>query len=222
MIYNKKAAGLLALAAILFVVACDDGQTDTDKQGSSSNAVSEALASQIDAAEESSQTEESADGVMTVDEVLADLAAKQIEDTGLAEADAKVTGEIEQTEQAETIQGDPNVDIDLSVMNADMIYATVYQFMIDPDSYIGKTIKIRGQYFASWYEETQQYYQYCFSADAAACCQQGLEFVLAGDYTYPDDYPEDYTEIEIVGCFTTYEELGQIYCKLADATMTVF
>ena len=35
--------------------------------------------------------------------------------------------------------------------------------------------------------------------------EQGIEFVLAGEHTYPDDYPEVNDEICVVGVFDTYQ-----------------
>ena len=38
---------------------------------------------------------------------------------------------------------------------------------------------------------------------------------------YPDDFPKDETEIEVVGEFETYTEDGKLYCHLKDSKMTV-
>ena len=40
-----------------------------------------------------------------------------------------------------------DVDYDLTNMNKDMVYATVYQLMVEPDKYIGKTLCIDGLYY---------------------------------------------------------------------------
>ncbi len=63
----------------------------------------------------------------------------------------------------------------------------------------------------------EQIYFACVIADATACCQQGLEFVLAGDYSYPDDYPELGTDITVVGEFQTYMGGPMEYCHLVNA-----
>ena len=62
-----------------------------------------------------------------------------------------------------------------------------------------------------------QVYYACVIADATACCQQGLEFVLSGNHTFPDDYPEVGEEITVTGTFGTYEEGGYQYCQLTEA-----
>lgn len=62
-------------------------------------------------------------------------------------------------------------------MNKDMVYATVYQLMVEPDKYIGKTLCIDGLYYTGQNEKTGTYYHYSIIKDALACCSQGLEFV---------------------------------------------
>ena len=114
-----------------------------------------------------------------------------------------------------SLKPDESVDVDLTVLSSTMIYAEVYNIMATPDDYIGKTIKMRGPYYASYYDDTEQYYHYVIISDAAACCAQGMEFVWNGDHVYPDDYPEDNTIVEVVGVFGEYEELGVKYVYLA-------
>ena len=103
-----------------------------------------------------------------------------------------------------------------------MVYATVYQLMFESEDYVGKTIKVRGNYSASWYDRTQQYYHCVIIQDATACCAQGLEFIWEdGSHIYPDDYPENDTEVEIVGEFEIYVEDGYEYCRLKNASLRV-
>lgn len=59
----------------------------------------------------------------------------------------------------------------------------------------------------------------CIIVDATACCSQEIEFVLSGEHAYPDDYPEEGSEIVVQGIFNTYEENGYMYCQLKDAVM---
>ena len=112
------------------------------------------------------------------------------------------------------------VDVDLTLMGSDLVYATVYQMMSKPEEYEGKTIRIEGKYYASYYPITDKYYNYCLIADALACCSQGLEFELGGGAVYPGDYPADQSQVIVTGVFETYtEEAGQTfyYCRLRDA-----
>ncbi len=109
-----------------------------------------------------------------------------------------------------------SVDIDLTQMSSIMIYSEVYNIMINPEDYLGKTIKICGPYYASYWEDTDKYYHYVIINDATACCSSGLEFIWEDNsHKYPEEYPKDETEIELVGRFDSYEELGQTYYYLA-------
>lgn len=110
-----------------------------------------------------------------------------------------------------------DADVDLTKMSSTMIYGEVFQMMSNPDDYIGKTIKIRGQYNATYYEPTGKYYSYVLISDAMACCSQGIEFVWDNDsHVYPAEYPANGTEIEITGIFESYTEQGDdtLYCHL--------
>lgn len=112
-----------------------------------------------------------------------------------------------------------NLDVDLTKLSSTMVYSEVYNMMYTPDDYVGKTIKMKGQF--SYYEDPDTKTQYfaCIIADAAACCSQGLEFILTGEHTYPNDYPEPGAEITVTGTFELYTENGFQYCRLKDATM---
>ena len=117
------------------------------------------------------------------------------------------------------------IDVDLTKLSSTMVYSEVYNMMCVPDDYIGKTIKMKGQF--AIYQATDEngafipdkIYFACIIADATACCSQGLEFALAGEYTYPDDYPELGSEITVTGTFELFEEDGCLYCRLGNAVL---
>ncbi|MDO4566806.1 MAG: hypothetical protein Q4B42_05690 [Oscillospiraceae bacterium] len=113
------------------------------------------------------------------------------------------------------------IDIDLSTMGSTMVYAEVYNMMMSPEDYVGKTVKARGQFAVYEDSSTGAVYLAVLIADATACCSQGLEFVLEGGFEYPADYPEQGTLISVAGRFETYEERGFIYCHLVDAYMVL-
>ena len=129
-----------------------------------------------------------------------------------------------QEENSSTDMEDGKIDYDLTTMGSDMVYATVYQMMVAPENYVGKTVKMRGQYYVSFYEQTKKYYHYVIISDALACCSQGIEFIWDdGNHIYPDEYPPDETMVEVTGIFTTYKEKGEdsLYCTLEDATLNI-
>ena len=118
----------------------------------------------------------------------------------------------EEPEQTQTSAD--GVEVDLTVLSSTMVYSEVYNMLYnDPAHYLGKTVKARGG-FSIYQLVTDGVLQpdpvsyACIISDAAACCAEGMEFVLKGDLTYPDDYPELGTEITVVGEFQAYEENG--------------
>lgn len=115
------------------------------------------------------------------------------------------------------------IDVDLTQMSKTMVYSEVFNMMTNPAAYIKEIIKAKGE-FATFQETddegnpvSDKIYFACLIKDATACCQQGLEFILTDDYKYPEDYPEEGTEITIVGEFHTYMEGDLQYCHLTNA-----
>jgi hypothetical protein len=95
------------------------------------------------------------------------------------------------------------IDVDLTMLSSTMVYAEVFNIMMNPDDYIGKTIKASGPYVTSLYQD--EAYHFVLVEGADPCCPEGLMFVWNGNHTYPDDYPEEGTEIEIIGIFKSYD-----------------
>ena len=114
--------------------------------------------------------------------------------------------------------GDSEIDIDLTQLSSTMVYSQVYDMVNNGDNYLGKSVKVKGP-FADFQETDGREFFAVLINDATACCSQGIEFVLDGDYTYPDDYPAIGTEITVVGKFNYYKENYYTYCQLTDATM---
>ena len=112
------------------------------------------------------------------------------------------------------IRNTGDVDVDLTALSSTMVYAEVFNMTEAPSRYLGKTIKASGIYNVFYYDKTDSYYHYVIIEDAAACCAQGLEFILSGASAYPDAYPEDQAKIEIIGVFGSYEEAGETYYYL--------
>ena len=141
-------------------------------------------------------------------------------------ASDETTPEPEQMQPAEALpdyepaQASGELDVDLTTLSSTMVYSEIYNMMYEPDRYVGKRIKMNGQFAVYGNPNTGAVYTACIIMDATACCSQGLEFVLAGEHSYPADDPELGTEITVVGTFQTYEENGYMYCHLVDAEMT--
>ncbi len=109
------------------------------------------------------------------------------------------------------------VDVDLTKLSSTMVYSEVNNMMTNPQAYMGKYVKMKGQFAVS--EGEKKTYFACVIADATACCQQGIEFTLKESKKYPEEYPALGTEITVEGKFSTYKEDGQIYLELIGAKL---
>ena len=114
------------------------------------------------------------------------------------------------------------IDVDLNNLNANVVYSQVFLMMTEPDKFIGKRIRMSGQFNVYAAEEgnpsgVTEYYAIII-ADAQACCQQGIEFVWPG-HTYPQDFPEVKSNASVTGVFEVYEENGKKYCRLIADTV---
>ena len=210
------------LSMVLIVTGCSGDSQTAGSRLNTENAVDKVLNQKTnsDALEEESKSEAGT----TTDTG----STTETENTTEAES-ASATETTSEPTYGQVVNGDSSViaqyksegvDVDLTLMGSDLVYATVYQMMSKPEEYEGKTIRIEGKYYASYYPITDKYYNYCLIADALACCSQGLEFELGGGAVYPGDYPADQSEVIVTGVFETYtEEAGQTfyYCRLRDA-----
>ena len=188
---------MILFLCILLITGCGKKNGKGEKGVSNTNSVEKTVEDQIKIVEQDSETE------TTETEASPD------------EIDLKETAK-------DTTEAEKTVDYDLTKMESDMVYATVYQMMVAPDEYEGKTFRIDGNFYATYYEVTKKYYFYCIIQDATACCAQGMEFVWEdGSHVYPDEYPKDDTQVVVEGTFETYKEDGDenLYCRLADATL---
>lgn len=114
------------------------------------------------------------------------------------------------------------IDVDLNNLNANVVYSQVFLMMTEPDKFIGKRIRMSGQFNVYAAEKgnpsgVTEYYAIII-ADAQACCQQGIEFVWPG-HTYPEGFPEVKSNASVTGIFEVYEENGKKYCRLVADTV---
>jgi len=140
--------------------------------------------------------------------------------SGQGEDNPSTAGSQKQPENGEAAEK-PGTDaeVDLTEMSATMIYAEVLNMMQHPDKYIGKIVRMNGQFAVYHDESTDKYYFACIIKDATQCCAQGIEFELAGDHVYPEDYPELGSEITVTGVFDIYTEPSGTYCTLREAAL---
>ena len=128
-------------------------------------------------------------------------------------------GGIKPKDEAFTSSGE--YDVDLTQLSSSMVYAQVNDMFVNPDQYVGKSVRANGTFDYFKDDKTGNEYFSVVIKDATACCAQGIEFVLDGDYTYPKDYPAQNAEITVTGNFNYYNEGENRYAQLTDAKMEV-
>ncbi len=146
-----------------------------------------------------------------------EIAAPEDAPTTAAEEIQEETSEDEPEELAKETAEEGDIDVDLTVLSSTMVYSEVYNMMVKPDDYIGKTVKMTGMYSYYHDDATGNDYHACIIQDATACCAQGIEFTTTDDFKYPDDYPEMGDDVTVIGRFDIYYEGDFCFMTLLDA-----
>ena len=132
---------MVLLLCILLITGCSNKKGTNGKGVNNTNSIEKVIDNQIANEDGKTETTESEKASSDVE------SNKDIEDT--------ISG-------AENVRDtDETVDYDLTQMSSDMVYATVYQMMVTPEEYEGKTFRIDGNFYATYYEATKKYYFYC-------------------------------------------------------------
>ena len=216
--FNRLMAGAFAVFMMMGVTACSDnsGKSKVQNTNNVQNTIDQQVAKESSSEETTAATTEATTAATTEATTLAGAQATNTDASGWSydvspEEIAKYSSE--------------DADIDLTKMDSNMIYSTVYQLTSDAHTYTGKIVKMKGQYYAGVDEETGVIYHFVLLKDALACCQQGMEFEWGdGSHKYPDEYPSDGTEVVVVGRFETYKDDPNDvyeYCHVADASLEV-
>lgn len=103
------------------------------------------------------------------------------------------------------------IDIDLTKCSYTMASAIIFDMLLSQNDYLGKRIKIKGQFWAN--EDDSNQFFAVLMYDATACCQTGLTF-KDKNRRYPEDYPAQLEEIEITGVYTKEEIDGMSYAYI--------
>ena len=209
--YKRAAAATMCAAILLSNAGCGDTGADS-RISNGTSSVTDVLNQGMEAADANTAETDTNDVTVGADTASSTNPADSLRGLGV-NANAP-TPEEEYSPVLSTTEG---VDIDLTTLSSTIVYSEVYNMMYYPETYVGKVIKIKGQYAIS--EMGEMRYDLCIIKDATACCAQGMEFLLTDAYVYPKDYPEVGDEIELVGTFDTYYEGEYLYCTLRNSTL---
>lgn len=194
---------ILLFAVITAVSGCGESKTTANQTAANNQtSVEDILQSQIAQAdaEENAETD-----------ISSDIADNSVSDIAMVQAAFD-------KEEPVAANAEEGIDIDLSILPDVMASSEIYNMIYEPEDYIGKTVKMRGQFASYYQEDTDQYWFTCNRFDGC-CSWVGLEFVLTDDYSYPDDYPDEEDTITVIGIFDTCQEGETTYCTLRDAVL---
>jgi len=223
---NRLLASALAFGMLL--TGCGSEEGAQVKGGQNKNAVEAVIDQQIAAEEalktEAPKTEEPVTTEQVTEKPVTEEKPATEAATGATADTSNGYDPFEGIDREYVTDPDPSVDYDLTAMSSEMVYATVLQMLNVPEDYIGKKIKMSGPYYTTLYDGNGEYYHYVIIRDATACCAQGLEFVWGdGTHVFPDEYPPEESEVEVIGEFEAYQDPGdpQTYVHLKDSSMNV-
>ena len=91
------------------------------------------------------------------------------------------------------------IDIDFTKYNYNMASAMIYDMFMNQEEYLGKRVRIKGQFYAS-VDDFGLFFAVLLY-DATACCQTGFSFE-DNKRKYPDDYPPILSDIEMTGVYS--------------------
>ena len=86
-------------------------------------------------------------------------------------------------------------EVDLSIMPASIAYAQALAMQRDPAEYEGQMFRISDVFN---YSEARGK-DVIIVIDRTGCCETSIDFTCADDLVWPDDYPELYSRIVVVG-----------------------
>ena len=206
----KKMRYIAALTLVVLITSgcADDSDAARSKPGNGAKTIDDLIAEKNAASDMSSLIAEYGE----YEEEDEDASYDDI----LGASDSSAAASSFHTAEEIDVEGDY---VDLTKQSSTMIYTTVYNMMYYPENFVGKTIKMTGNYSEYIAEDTGKRYFACIIKDATACCSQGVEFELTEDYKYPDNYPKEADPITVEGVFDLYKEGEYQYCTLRNAKL---
>ena len=89
------------------------------------------------------------------------------------------------------ISSNDKIDVDLTLLSSTMVYAEVFNMIMNPENYAGKIVKMKGQFALFEDIGNGKPFYACVIPDTTACCLQGFEFIPLSEYNYPKDLTLD-------------------------------
>lgn len=122
---------------------------------------------------------------------------------------------------AQVIPAPAASDIDLAAMGRTMLFAVVCDIKNNPESYLGRRIKMTGQFAiiqgvdAQGQPDPDKIFYNCVIPPA----QNSLEFDVAGELYFPEDFPDLEAPITVEGVYEKYEDNGTTYYRVGQSSI---
>ena len=110
-------------------------------------------------------------------------------------------------------------DIDLTKMSKTMLFAVVLDIRSRPEQYLGKSVRMSGKFAiiqgvdAQGQPDPDKIFYNCVIPGA----QSSLEFGVAGELYYPEDFPDLESTIKVEGVYEKYEDNGKVYYRVGQS-----
>lgn len=107
------------------------------------------------------------------------------------------------------------------VIGEKLFIAQVNDIYLNTDDYLGKTVKMEGMFYSSYYEPTDSVYCMVIRFGPGCCGSDGQ---VGFEVTWSDDsieMPAEDDWVEVIGVLEEYEELGNTYLQLNLSSLTV-
>ena len=110
-------------------------------------------------------------------------------------------------------------DIDLTKMSKTMLFAVVLDIHSRPEQYLGKSVRMSGKFAiiqgvdAQGQPDPDKIFYNCVIPGA----QSSLEFNVAGELYYPEDFPDLESTITVEGVYEKYEDNGKVYYRVGQS-----
>jgi len=110
----------------------------------------------------------------------------------------------------------PAAEIDLTRMGPTMLFAAVYDMRANPARYEGKTVKMSGKFAiiqgtdAQGQPDPDKIFYNC----VIPLAQSSIEFDVADELFYPEDFPDLESPITVEGVYEPYQDKGRTYWRV--------
>ena len=122
--------------------------------------------------------------------------------------------------QSET-NNEMKIDIDVTNFSITILYPLVENMLFYPDDYMGKIVKIKGD-FKYWEDEASKENVYMLVvSDEAQCCSAEIEIRFESDFDY-SKLPNRGDEFTIIGRFDSDYKDGVYFSYIGDSILVSF